>query len=98
MDLRTLAVLSRIYVGSINFELGEQQIRDAFTQFGSIKSVSMTVDPATMRHKGYCFIEYETPEAAALALDVMHGSELGGRFVVHSATLYTSTYSSFVPL
>ncbi|RIB23488.1 hypothetical protein C2G38_2032701 [Gigaspora rosea] len=79
IDPRSLSVLSRIYVGSINFELTEQHLRVVFGQFGSIKSVSMSLDPLTGKHKGFCFIEFETPEGASLALESMNGAELGGR-------------------
>ncbi|CAG8460205.1 5158_t:CDS:2 [Ambispora gerdemannii] len=79
IDPRSLSVLSRIYVGSINFELTEQHLRVVFGQFGAIKSVSMSLDPITGKHKGFCFIEFETPEGASLALDSMNGAELGGR-------------------
>ncbi|KAI9207909.1 uncharacterized protein BJ171DRAFT_491974 [Polychytrium aggregatum] len=78
-EARALSILSRIYVGSINFELNESHIRALFQQFGGIKTLSMNMDPATGRHKGFCFIEYETVEAAMMALDVMKGSEIGGR-------------------
>ncbi|KAI8146995.1 hypothetical protein BJV82DRAFT_373506 [Fennellomyces sp. T-0311] len=79
VDARTLSVLARIYVGSIHFVLNESHVKAVFNQFGTIKSISMSVDPATLRHKGFCFIEYETPEAAALALETMNGQDLGGR-------------------
>ncbi|CAH1771202.1 2829_t:CDS:2, partial [Entrophospora sp. SA101] len=79
MDLRSISVLSRIYVGSINFELTEQHVRVVFGQFGTIKSISMSLDPLTGKHKGFCFIEYETPEGASLALETMNGAELVGR-------------------
>jgi poly(U)-binding-splicing factor PUF60 len=39
----------------------------------------MSWDAATNKHKGFAFIEFETPEAAQLALDQMNGSLLGGR-------------------
>ena len=32
-----------------------------------------------MKHKGYSFIEYETAEAAQMALEQMNGVILGGR-------------------
>ncbi|CAG8564434.1 6936_t:CDS:2 [Paraglomus brasilianum] len=79
IDPRSLSVLSRIYVGSINFELTEQHLRVVFGQFGAIKSVSMSLDAVTGKHKGFCFIEFETPEGASLALESMNGAELGGR-------------------
>ena len=71
--------ICRIYVGSINFELGEDTVRQAFQPFGSIKAINMSWDSATMKHKGYSFVEYETPEAAQLALEQMNGVVIGGR-------------------
>ncbi|RUS16786.1 hypothetical protein BC937DRAFT_90813 [Endogone sp. FLAS-F59071] len=98
IDLRPLSVLSRIYVGSINFELNEAHIKAVFGQFGSIKSVSMSVDPATGKHKGFCFIEFETPEAAAMALDAMNGADLGGRQLkVGRPNNYTAATSASIP-
>lgn len=79
LESRTYAIMSRIYVGSINFELNEQHIRAVFSQFGYVKDISMTIDPDTSRHKGYCFVEFEAPEAAHLALQCMNGVELAGR-------------------
>lgn len=69
----------RIYIGSINFEIGEETMRQAFSPFGTLKAVNMSWDNATMKHKGYSFLEYETAEAAQLALEQMNGVVLGGR-------------------
>ncbi|OZJ04176.1 hypothetical protein BZG36_02173 [Bifiguratus adelaidae] len=79
-EQRALSILSRIWIGSINFELDETHVQAGFSQFGEIKSISMSpIDPATGRHKGYCFIQYETPEAAQMALEEMDGQDFGGR-------------------
>ena len=74
-----MIILCRIYVGSINFELSEQDIRAVFETFGPIRQLNMSIDPLTSKHKGYCFVEYETAEAASLALATMDGAMLGGR-------------------
>ncbi|XP_077472473.1 poly(U)-binding-splicing factor PUF60a [Stigmatopora argus] len=76
---RALAIMCRVYVGSIYYELGEDTIRQAFIPFGPIKSIDMSWDSITMKHKGFAFVEYETPEAAQLALDQMNSVVLGGR-------------------
>ena len=39
----------------------------------------MSWDSATMKHKGYAFVEFETAEAAQLALEQMTGVIIGGR-------------------
>ncbi|KAI4458272.1 poly(u)-binding-splicing factor puf60-b-related [Holotrichia oblita] len=69
----------RVYVGSISFELKEDTIRQSFLPFGPIKSINMSWDPVTQKHKGFAFVEYEIPEAAQLALEQMNGVMIGGR-------------------
>lgn len=69
----------RTYIGSINFELNEAMLKQAFQPFGPVKSVSLTFDSVTNRHKGFAFLEYETPEAAQLSIEQMNGVVLGGR-------------------
>ncbi|KAK5611927.1 Poly(U)-binding-splicing factor puf60 [Crenichthys baileyi] len=76
---RALAIMCRVYVGSIYYELGEDTIRQAFIPFGPIKSIDMSWDSVTMKHKGFAFVEYEVPEAAQLALEQMNSVVLGGR-------------------
>ncbi|XP_034039568.1 poly(U)-binding-splicing factor PUF60a [Thalassophryne amazonica] len=76
---RALAIMCRVYVGSIYYELGEDTIRQAFIPFGPIRSIDMSWDSVTMKHKGFAFVEYEMPEAAQLALEQMNSVILGGR-------------------
>jgi len=76
---QALVLMCRIYVGSINFEVREEQLRQMFSPFGPIKTVSMSWDPLTQKHKGFAFIDYETPEAAQLSLDQMNGQFLSSR-------------------
>lgn len=79
MHWTCLFSLHRIYVGSINFEIKEDTIKQAFLPFGPIKSVNLSWDPITNKHKGFAFIEYDIPEAAQLALEQMNGVMIGGR-------------------
>ncbi|KAJ2717050.1 hypothetical protein H4R19_000217 [Coemansia spiralis] len=79
MDARNHSLMSRLYVGSINFELTEEHLQRVFGEFGTVRSVSLGKDAATGRHKGFGFIEYDVPEAASLAMEVLNGTMLGGR-------------------
>jgi len=76
---QALAVMCRIYIGSIYYDVRDETIRQAFLPFGPIKSVDLSWDPLTNKHKGFAFVEYEIPEAACLALEQMNGVMLGGR-------------------
>ncbi|XP_078489859.1 poly(U)-binding-splicing factor PUF60-like [Ciona intestinalis] len=78
---RALAIMCRVYVGSIYYDIAQSMVQDAFTPFGPIKSMDMSFDPITGKHKGYCFIDYEIPEAAHLAAEQMMIAQLGGRTI-----------------
>lgn len=98
-QIHAMSILCRIYIGSIYFELSESDIRKAFSPFGYIRVVSMTIDPTTGHHKGYCFLEYETPDAAYLALESMNGAILGGRSIkVGRSNNFPTELSSEYPL
>jgi len=71
--------LGTIYVGSINFDITEDVVKQAFLPFGPMKSISLGYDHLANKHKGYSFIEYEIPEAAFLAMEQMNNVMLGGR-------------------
>ena len=85
--IKYIFILFRIYVGSINFEIKEDTIKQSFIPFGPIKSVNLSWDPVTNKHKGFSFIEYEVPEAAQLALEQMNGVMIGGRNIKVSLIL-----------
>jgi len=93
----SLCSTCRIYVGSINFELGEESVRTGFEPFGTIKSINLSWDSAAMKHKGYSFLEYETAEAAQIALEQMNGVIIGGRNIkVCSSTGVSCDFSLFL--
>jgi RNA recognition motif-containing protein len=43
--------MCRVYVGSINFEVREDTLRQAVLPFGPIRSISMSWDPMMQKHK-----------------------------------------------
>ena len=76
-----ISLLSRIYVGNVYFELTEADLRAAFEPYGYVRNIALGTDPTTHRHKGFCFVEYEPPEAAVLALEHMKTYEMAGRVI-----------------
>jgi RNA-binding protein 23/39 len=50
-------MLSRLYVGSLHFNLTESDIRQVFEPFGDLEFVDLHRDPMTGRSKGYAFIQ-----------------------------------------
>lgn len=70
-----------MYVGGISFDVREDTVKTAFQPFGPIKNVSLSWDAIANKHKGFAFVEYDIPEAAALALEQMNNVMLGGRTI-----------------
>ena len=70
---------TRIYVGSLMWELTEEAVRAIFEPFGSIKSCQLILNPETGKHRGYGFVEYFEEKSAAHAIAEMDGFELIGR-------------------
>lgn len=60
-----------VYVGGISDEVNEQLIRDAFIPFGDIVDIQMPIEYESQKHRGFAFVEYETAEDAAAAIDNM---------------------------
>lgn len=48
-----------LFVGNLSPETTEQQLRNAFSEFGVIKSVKIIIDPQTGMPKGFGFVEME---------------------------------------
>ncbi len=52
-----------------------------FSSFGAVTKSEMTIDPATGRTKGFCFLEFGSAAEADAAM-AMDGFELAGRKVI----------------
>jgi RNA-binding protein 39 len=48
----------RLYVGSIHFNLTEEDLRQVFEPFGPLEFVNLHKDPETGRSRGFAFIQY----------------------------------------
>lgn len=68
----------RIYVGNLPFTATEDEVRELFTQYGTVQSVSLINDRETGRPRGFGFVEMEQ-EGADKAIEALDGHDLGGR-------------------
>jgi poly(U)-binding-splicing factor PUF60 len=78
---QAVALMSRIFVGGLNYETTEDQIKRAFLTFGPVKSITTSLDSMTGKHKGFAFVEFDQPEAAHIALDQPNGVMVMGKTV-----------------
>ena len=70
---------TRVYVGSLMWQLTEEQVRQIFEPFGAIRSCQLIINPETGKHRGYGFVEFAEEKSAADAIAEMDGFELVGR-------------------
>eukprot|EP01098_Paradermamoeba_levis_P014212 TRINITY_DN6724_c0_g1_i4.p1 TRINITY_DN6724_c0_g1~~TRINITY_DN6724_c0_g1_i4.p1 ORF type:complete len:350 (-),score=67.69 TRINITY_DN6724_c0_g1_i4:67-1116(-) len=91
----------KVYIGSVHWDVKEEDIRVLFSPFGPLKSCSLMPNTETGKHKGYGFIEYEKEDSAVAAIKQMNGSLLCGRAIKvgHAISGVTSTpLSSSIPV
>lgn len=78
---------NKLYVGNLSFGTTEDAIRELFAPFGEVVSVSLPADRFTGRPRGFGFVEFASPEAAAAATQKLDSYALDGRNIrVNEAT------------
>lgn len=70
-----------IYIGGLAEEVTDKLLTDAFIPFGDLVDIQMPTDYESQKHRGFAFIEYESAEDAAAAIDNMNDAELHGRTI-----------------
>jgi nucleolar protein 15 len=70
------------YLGHIPHGFYEKEMRGFFKQFGDVKRIKLFRSEKTGNSKGYGFVEFDTPEVAALVAESMNGYFLQGKQLV----------------
>ncbi len=73
--------MTNIYVGNLSFNASEDDIRQAFAQYGEVSSVNIIMDRETGRSRGFAFVEMPDGEQAKEAIEQVNLSEIDGRKV-----------------
>ncbi|KAJ2547475.1 nuclear localization sequence binding protein [Coemansia sp. RSA 1933] len=67
-----------LFIGNMSFRSTEDSVRSAFEECGTVVSVRIITDRETGRPKGYGYIEFDSVEAAANAMQ-WNNTDLDGR-------------------
>src|SRR5918997_5970809 len=70
---------TKLYVGNLSFRTSGDELRDMFSQAGTVESASVIEDRETGRSRGFGFVEMATAEGAAAAIEQFNGKDLNGR-------------------
>lgn len=68
-----------VYIAHIPFGFYEPAMRKFFSQFGLVKKIRLSRSKRTGRYRGYGYLEFESPEIAAIVADTMDGYMMFGR-------------------
>ena len=74
--------IMNIYIGNLNYAVGEDQLQGVMEDFGAVNSVKIIVDRETGRSKGFGFVEMDNEEDARRAIEELNGAEFEGRTMV----------------
>lgn len=69
----------KLYVGNLNYNTTENELRELFGDHGEVTSVAVITDRETGRAKGFGFVEFANDQDAKAAIAALDGKEIGGR-------------------
>ena len=70
-----------IYVGNLAYNMTEDELKNAFAEFGEVASASIIMDRFSGQSKGFGFVEMPNDSEANEAIKGLDGSSLSGRNV-----------------
>ena len=69
----------KLYVAGINYETTEEQLREYFSEAGTIEALNIVKDKVTGNYRGFGFVEFATEEEAGKAISLFNDKEFEGR-------------------
>ena len=73
---------NKLYVGNLSYSVRDDDLQQAFAQFGTVSSAKVMMDRDTGRSKGFGFVEMGSDAEAQSAISGMNGKDLDGRALV----------------
>lgn len=68
-----------IYVGNLSYEVGDEDLKQVFAEYGTVKNVQLPVDRETGRVRGFGFVEMGSEAEETAAIEALDGAEWMGR-------------------
>jgi RNA recognition motif-containing protein len=68
-----------IYVGNLSYQVTEDDLKQAFAEYGTVGRVQLPTDRETGRLRGFAFVEMQTEAEESAAIEALDGAEWMGR-------------------
>ena len=69
----------KLYVGNLSYNIRDNDLEQAFSQYGSVASAKVMMERETGRSKGFGFVEMGSDAEALAAIEGLNGHSLDGR-------------------
>lgn len=69
----------KLYVGNLAYSIRDNDLEQAFSQYGTVASAKVMMERDSGRSKGFGFVEMSTDSEALAAIQGLHEQSLGGR-------------------
>jgi RNA recognition motif-containing protein len=73
---------NKLYVGNLAYSVRDQDLQDAFSEYGAVSSAKVMMDRETGRSKGFGFVEMGSDAEAQAAINGLNGQPVAGRAIV----------------
>ncbi|CAI9753774.1 unnamed protein product [Fraxinus pennsylvanica] len=70
-----------LYVGDLDFTVTDSELYDLFNQVGQVVSVRVCRDLSTRRSLGYGYVNYNSPQNVAMAMEVLNFTPLNNKSI-----------------
>lgn len=70
---------NRLYVGNLPYSVTDAELTNFFASAGKVEKVSMVIDRATGKPRGFAFVDMSTSEEAKKAIETFAGADMQGR-------------------
>ena len=71
--------MKNIFVGNLDFNTSEDELRQMFEVYGQVDRVSIMTDRDTGRSRGFGFVEMTSGEDGEKAIAALNGTQVNGR-------------------
>ncbi len=68
-----------IYVGNLSYQVAEEDLKQVFAEYGTVKKAQLPIDRETGRVRGFGFVEMSSDAEEQAAIAALDGSEWMGR-------------------
>ncbi len=69
----------KLFVGNLPYSMTDEDLEQAFAEYGSVESAVVIRDRETGRSRGFGFVEMASSEEAEAAQKALDGSDVNGR-------------------